>query len=127
MDTHTFSASRGIFPASRGIFSASRGIFSASRGIFPASRGIFSASCEGSLAVPCELQSSWASVLALPGLSCSVAGRILVLDHGWNPVSASLQGRFLTARPPGKSLEVFLGLSLSPVGLVKMQILIQLF
>ena len=36
--------------------------------IFSASCGIFSASCEGFLVVPCELRSSWASVLALPGL-----------------------------------------------------------
>ena len=49
--------------------------------IFSASCGIFSASCEGSLIVACERQSSWASAFALSGLSCSVAGRILVLDQ----------------------------------------------
>ena len=42
---------------------------------------IFSASCKGSLIVSCERQSSWASAFALSGLSCSVAGRILVLDQ----------------------------------------------
>ena len=82
-------------------------VLAVDRLIFSAPRGILSASCEGSLVVPCELRSSWASVLALPGLSCSVAGRSLVLDQGWNRVSASLQGRFLTARPSEKSLEVF--------------------
>ena len=37
------------------------------------------------------------------GLSCSTAGGVLVPRPGFEPRSPSLQGRFLTTGPPGKS------------------------
>ena len=53
-----------------------------------------------SLAVALRLQS-----LGALWLSCSLAGGILVLPSGMEPVSPALVGRSLTARPPGKSLQ----------------------
>ena len=38
------------------------------------------------------------------GLSCPVAGGILVFQSGFEPRSLALQSEFLTAGPPGKSL-----------------------
>ena len=47
--------------------------------------------------------SSRAPRVAARGLSCSVAGGILVPQPGTEPVSPALHGGFLTTGPPGKS------------------------
>ena len=44
------------------------------------------------------------SVVEAHVLSCPMACGILVPQPGIKPVTAALQGRFLTAEPPGKSL-----------------------
>lgn len=44
------------------------------------------------------------------GLSCPLAGRILVLRPRIKPMSAALAGRFLTPGPPVKSLPCSFGL-----------------
>jgi len=63
-----------------------------------------------SLVVMCRLSSRgvWAlkhvaSVLTAHGLSCSMAGGILVPEPGFEFVSFALQGRFLTTGLPGGS------------------------
>ena len=45
------------------------------------------------------------SVVAVSGLNCFVACEILVPQPGVKPTYPALQGGFLTAGPPGKSLE----------------------
>ena len=47
------------------------------------------------------------SVVAANGLSCPAACGILVPQPGIEPASPALEGGFLTAGPPGKSLHIF--------------------
>ena len=44
------------------------------------------------------------SIVAAPGLSCFLAGGILVPPPGIEPTRPALQGGFLFTGPPGKSL-----------------------
>ena len=75
------------------------------------------------LVVACRLLSSCAvqapecvgSVVAAHGLSCPMAGRILVARPGIERASPALEGGFLTTGPPGKSLILFLWLNSIPV------------
>ena len=48
------------------------------------------------------------SLLVVRGFSCSMAYGILVPQPGIEPTSPALQSEFLTTRPPGKSLFIFL-------------------
>ena len=65
----------------------------------------------------CDMQNLWrqrmdsscgarASVLKVLGLSCSLACGILVSWPGIKPASPTLEGRFFTTGPPGKSPKV---------------------
>ena len=59
-------------------------------------------------------QQNTGSVVGAHGFSCAVARGILVLPPGITSISSALQGEFLTARPPGKSLEhIFYNFELS--------------
>ena len=69
----------------------------AALGIFLVVRGLLS-SC-GMRAPKCV-----GSVVVARELSCPTACGILVPQAGMEPASPALEGRFLTTRPPGKSL-----------------------
>ena len=74
------------------------------RGSFVAARGLLS-SC--GMWVFLSVVEAPGSVVAARGISCPLACGILVPRPGIKPVSPSLEGRFFTTGPPGRSQEDF--------------------